>query len=159
MKSQGLCLLQLSLIRWVFFLPREMVSFSCCVGTCTWLTLVMDPQLQFYADPKLAHFCWRNIWHLFQVSNPKELLFRISKGYQQIHYITTIKGTKVQTTQLYIIIVYYYLMYACIRAQSLQSCLTLCNPMEYSLSSPSEHGVLQARILEWVAMPSSRGSS
>ena len=50
-------------------------------------------------------------------------------------------------------------MYACIRAQSLQSCLTLCNSMDYSLSSPSEHGVLQARILEWVAMPSSRGSS
>ena len=55
MKSQGLCLLQLSLLRWVFFLPRKMVSFS-CVGTCTWLTLVMDPQLQFYAYPKLAHF-------------------------------------------------------------------------------------------------------
>ena len=33
-----------------------------------------------------------------------------------------------------------------------QSCLTLCNPMEYS-------GILQARILEWVAVPFSRESS
>ena len=40
-----------------------------------------------------------------------------------------------------------------------QSCLTLCYPMDYSLPDSSVHGILQARILEWVAMPSSRGSS
>ena len=40
-----------------------------------------------------------------------------------------------------------------------QLCLTLCNPMDCSLSGSSVHGILQARILEWVAMPSSRGSS
>ena len=40
-----------------------------------------------------------------------------------------------------------------------QSCLTLCAPMDCSLSGSSVHGILQARILEWVAMPSSRGSS
>ena len=40
-----------------------------------------------------------------------------------------------------------------------QSCLTLCNPVGYSLPGSSIHGILQARILEWVAMPSSRGSS
>jgi len=47
-----------------------------------------------------------------------------------------------------------------IRARSLQSCLTLCDPMDCS-SPPgsSVHGILQARILEWAAMPSSRGSS
>ena len=44
-------------------------------------------------------------------------------------------------------------------AQSLQSCLTLCNPMNCSPSGSSVHGILQARILEWVAMPSSSGSS
>ena len=35
----------------------------------------------------------------------------------------------------------------------------LCSPMNYSLLGSSFHGILQARILEWVAMPSSRGSS
>ena len=40
-----------------------------------------------------------------------------------------------------------------------QSCPTLCNPMDYSLPRSSVHGILQARILEWVAMYSSRGSS
>ena len=38
-----------------------------------------------------------------------------------------------------------------------QLCLTLCDPMDYSLPGSSVHGILQARILEWVAMTSSRG--
>ena len=38
-------------------------------------------------------------------------------------------------------------------------CLTLYNPMHYSLPGSSVHGILQARILEWVAIPFSRGSS
>ena len=40
-----------------------------------------------------------------------------------------------------------------------QLCLTLCDSMDYNLLSSSVHGVLQARILEWVAIPFSRGSS
>ena len=40
-----------------------------------------------------------------------------------------------------------------------QSCLTLCDPMDRSLPGSSIHGILQARILEWVAIFSSRGSS
>ena len=47
----------------------------------------------------------------------------------------------------------------CVCAQSLQSCLTLCNPTDYSRPGSSDHGILQAKILEWVAVPSSRGSS
>ena len=40
-----------------------------------------------------------------------------------------------------------------------QSCLTLCHPVDCSPPGSSVHGILQARILEWVATPSSRGSS
>ena len=40
-----------------------------------------------------------------------------------------------------------------------QSCLTLFNPVDGSLSGSSVHGLLQVRILEWVAIPFSRGSS
>ena len=40
-----------------------------------------------------------------------------------------------------------------------QSCLTLCNSMDYIPSQSSVHGILQARILEWVAIPFSRGTS
>ena len=44
-------------------------------------------------------------------------------------------------------------------AKLLQLCLTLCNPMDHSPPGSSVHGILQARILEWVAIPFSRGSS
>ena len=40
-----------------------------------------------------------------------------------------------------------------------QSCPTLCNPMDCSLPSSSAHGILQAKILEWVSISFSRGSS
>ena len=33
-----------------------------------------------------------------------------------------------------------------------QSCPTLCNPVDYSLPGSSVHGILQARVLEWVAI-------
>ena len=49
--------------------------------------------------------------------------------------------------------------YVCVHAQSLQSCPTLCDPMDHSPQCSSVHGILQARILEWVAMSFSRGSS
>ena len=41
---------------------------------------------------------------------------------------------------------------------AIKSCQTLCNFMDYSLPGSSVHGLLQARILEWVAISFSRGS-
>ena len=46
-----------------------------------------------------------------------------------------------------------------VSAQSLQACPPLCGLIKCSLPGSSVHGILQARILEWGAMPSSRGSS
>ena len=41
-----------------------------------------------------------------------------------------------------------------LQVKVIQLCLTVCNPMNYTV-----HGILQDRILEWVAFPFSRGSS
>ena len=49
--------------------------------------------------------------------------------------------------------------FSCVHSKSLQSCLTLCDPMDCSLPGFSVRGILQAGILEWVAVPFSRGSS
>ena len=46
-----------------------------------------------------------------------------------------------------------------VHTKSLQSCPTLCKPMVCSLPGSSVRGILQARILEWIATPFSRGSS
>ena len=45
----------------------------------------------------------------------------------------------------------------CVHAQSVQPCPTLCDPMDCSPPGSSVHGILQARILEWGAMPSAKG--
>ena len=42
---------------------------------------------------------------------------------------------------------------ACVHAKLLQLCLAFCNPMDHSPPGSSVHGVLQARILEWVPCP------
>ena len=46
-----------------------------------------------------------------------------------------------------------------LHAQSLQSCPTLCDPVDCNPPGSSVCGILQARILEWVAVPSSKGFS
>ena len=52
-----------------------------------------------------------------------------------------------------------YTIDACVFAKSLQLCPTLCDSMDCSPPGSFVHGILQARTLEWAAMPSSRGSS
>ena len=47
---------------------------------------------------------------------------------------------------------------ACMHAKSIQSCPTLCDSADWSPPGSTIHGILQARILEWVARSSSRGS-
>ena len=49
-----------------------------------------------------------------------------------------------------------WLYIAAAAAKSLQWCLTLCDPMDYSLPNFSIHGILQARTLEWVAISFSK---
>ena len=44
-------------------------------------------------------------------------------------------------------------------SEATQSCPTLCDPMDCSLPRSSVHGILQAIVLEWIAIPFSRGSS
>ena len=46
----------------------------------------------------------------------------------------------------------------CVYAKSLRLCPILCDPMDYSPPGSSVHGILQTRILEWVAISFSRGS-
>ena len=57
----------------------------------------------------------------------------------------------------YIFLVYYLCVHVC--ARSFQSCPTLCDLWTVTHQAPLSMGILQARRLEWVAMPHSRGSS
>ena len=46
-----------------------------------------------------------------------------------------------------------------VKVLAIQSCLTLCDSTDCSLPGSSVHGILQARIQEWIAISSSEGSS
>ena len=50
-------------------------------------------------------------------------------------------------------------MNMCVWVSVAQLCLTLCDPMDCNSPGSSAHGILQARILKWVAILFSRGSS
>ena len=58
---------------------------------------------------------------------------------------------------IYIFFTYNYLNIMCVLSHFYR--VRLCDPMDYSLPGSSVYGILQARILEWVAVPFSRGSS
>ena len=58
---------------------------------------------------------------------------------------------------LKITVIYHYMEE--VEVLAAQSCLTLHNPLDYSPPGSSVHGILQAGILEWIAIPFSRGSS
>ena len=52
-----------------------------------------------------------------------------------------------------------FMLYLCVCAQLLQPYLTLYNPLDHSSPGSSAHGILQARIPEWLAIPFFRGSN
>ena len=52
-----------------------------------------------------------------------------------------------------------YITFCPMHVKSLQSCSTLCDPMDRSPPGSSVPGILQARTLEWAAVPSSSRSS
>ena len=71
----------------------------------------------------------------------------------------TICGIAKSQTRLSDLTLHYTLSFNKVKVLLTQSCPTLCDPMDRSPLGSSVHGTLQARILEWVAVASSRGSS
>ena len=66
----------------------------------------------------------------------------------------TVNGINVTELYMSARLKWQLLCYIYFKAEVAQLCPTLCDPMGYTV-----HGILQARILEWVAMPFPRGSS
>ena len=86
-----------------------------------------------------------NIRYILWVILYRILLYMLYIIYLLIHDINT----------WYWILIYHYIMHA----KPLQSCPTLCHPMNYSLPGSFVCGISQARLLEWVTISFSKGSS
>ena len=102
--------------------------------------------------------CRRILYHLSHQGNPHltvhlKMVKMVKKILYVFFYITThlFLGRKAMTNLWVCVCV-------CV-CEVAQSCPTLCNPVDCSPPDSSVHRILQARILEWVAISFSRGSS
>ena len=106
-------------------------------------------------------------WHLFSQTiqlKKKELAFQNYSTFKfQTYFSTGIHdGKKTFSPQVQAVRSHYWHiphLQILLRAKPLQLCPALCDSMYCNLPGSSVHRILQARILEWAAMPFSRGSS
>jgi len=69
------------------------------------------------------------------------------------------KSSKIYVPKMFIVSLFTIVRNWKVKTVIAQSCLTPCGPMDWSPPGFSVHGISQAKILEWVAIPFSRGSS
>ena len=80
--------------------------------------------------------------HQRKTESPPETLGKVTSRYSQKRRASGLEvGAKVLS------------FYKCVLRSVAQSCLTLCHPRDCSPPGSSVHGILQARVLEWVAYP------
>ena len=107
----------------------------------------------------VSHCCFNlyfcdDTWWLGEWNNERKIeLSSFLWGYSQVFFIALICWSFLSGLLNSPRVV---LFVACQCANSLQSYLTLCDPMDCSPPGSNFHVILQARILEWLAMPSSR---
>ena len=133
--------------------------------SCVWL--LATPWTAAYQGPPSMGFSRQEYWNGVPLPSPQDLLRgdkketilfpRLCKwkvgSWDDFEGIHACSQTVIQGRRLFL----HLLLAQC--AQLLQSCPTLCNPMDGSLSGSFVHGIFLARILEWIAISFSRGFS
>ena len=118
----------------------EFTPFSIRGHLCHCTNLLFHSLLrQVYSGlENLVHFIW-----------PQFMACRVTLFSQTVKLLTFAFKCLIHLQQRFV----------CLRAKSLQSCLTQSDPVDCSPPGSSVHRILQAGILEWVSLPSSSGSS
>ena len=94
-----------------------------------------------------------------QQVGPEACLCPVMLVLSRASYLTFLKSSVfIEVDFIHFMFFFFLINYMCVCLVA-QLCLTLCNPLDCCPSGSFVHGILQTRILEWVAMPSSRGSS
>ena len=88
---------------------------------------------------------------------PQDLIHTVRETTKS--YYVSQKDSTVRTFQVYLAVQIFSKVNSKRWSEVAQSCLTLCDPVDCSLSGSSIHGIFQTRILEWGAISFSRGSS
>ena len=99
------------------------------------------PSIRVFSSESALHIRWPKYWSFsFSISPSNEYSGWFPSGLTGLISLLS-KGL-------------YHTMKMKVKVKFAQSCLTLCDPLDYTV-----HGILQARMPEWVAFPFSRGSS
>ena len=110
------------------------------------------PSIRVFSNESVLRIRWPEDWSFSFIISPSNEYSGLISFKIDWFELLAVQGTLKSLLQT-------YMWNICARPESLQLCLTLCDPLDCSPPGSSVHGILQARILEWVAMPSSRGSS
>ena len=102
----------------------------------------------------LNSLCYSEV-SLQETSTPTISCWNLGTHQRDMSLLPSCQPTKDLEMSLYL----FKFQFACMGVKSFKSCPTFCDPMGCSPPGSSVHGILQARILEWVAMPFSRESS
>ena len=128
------------------------------VKSLSCVRLFATPWTVAYKAPPPMGFSRQEYWSGLPFSSPGDLPNPgIELGSPALH--TDALPSEHTHTHTHTHIYIYIYTHIHIHAQLLQLCLTFCDPIDCSLPGFSVHGILQIRLLEWVAIPSSRGSS
>ena len=138
-----------------YFISKSIIAIQCCVGFCH--TTYYSTQRYFFLDVFLLIMYLKiyiaNVIYLGEGNGSPLLCSCWENPRDREAWWAAISGVAQSRTWLK------QLSSSSSSGKLLHSCSILCNPMDSSLPGSSVHGILQARILEWVALPSSRGSS
>ena len=119
------------------------MSLAVLLQVNTELTGLFVQPFLYYTSPQYAQWLIWLKWHTFTENT--NLKYKLASS---IHVSLSELLQKVHSSLIRIVL--------CVYAQS---CPILCGLMDWSLPGPSVHEISQARILEWAAISSSRGSS
>ena len=130
----------------------------------TWTDCVLNlPALpQSYILRPQRHFQRKHNKHLWSLPCLSRDVLSQSRGPVPGHHVSTVLSCPLPQPTRFFSIKNYWTPFVChmiVKVSVAQLYLTLCDPMNCSQPGSFVHGILQARILEWVAIPFSRGSS
>ena len=105
----------------------------------------------------LAKTCWRTLYditttHLHLCSGKRQALPKVSNFYSALVSQILLRNVLISSTRTFLFFCFVHLPFTAAAAKSLQSCLTLCDPIDGSTPGSAVPGILQARTLEWVAI-------
>ena len=148
-------ILQARTLEWVTISFSNAWKWKVKVKSFSHVRLFTTPWIAAYQAPPSMGFSRQAYWSGVPLPSPfKSLSFYIFPPWILTKLLSLNKSKFVWTTHVFSIL--YTCAGLCLIAQS---CPTLCNPIDCSPPGSSVYGIFQARILEWVAISFSGGSS